>query len=110
MAKKSHPSNKPATPRKHGSKAAGTPAESRANTQKAMKGQHPARSTKSEAILALLRRKSGASIEELTAATGWQAHSVRGFLSGTIKKKFALKLDAENSIDGVRRYYVRAAS
>lgn len=43
--------------------------------------------TKTARILALLERTDGASLDELMAATGWQAHSVRGFLSGTVRKK-----------------------
>jgi hypothetical protein len=41
--------------------------------------------TKLAAVVDLLRRKRGATIEEITSATGWQAHSVRGALSGVIK-------------------------
>ena len=61
--------------------------------------------TKSSLILKLLARPSGASIEELAAAAGWQHHSVRGFLSGALKKKRGL--DVTNVVvDGVRRYHV----
>lgn len=62
--------------------------------------------SKAEAVLKLLRRKRGASLAELQAATGWQAHSVRGFLSGTIRKRMRLALTAEPGSDGVRRYAV----
>ena len=62
--------------------------------------------SKSEAILKLLRRKRGATLAELQAATGWQAHSVRGFLSGTVRKRLKLALTTEPSSDGVRRYIV----
>ncbi len=68
------------------------------------------RRTKKDAVLALLRRKAGATIKELTAATGWQAHSVRGFLSGTVRKKLRLKLSNIRGDDGARRYYLKAAS
>lgn len=61
-------------------------------------------STKADLILGLLRRKNGASIEELTKATGWLAHSVRGFLSGTIKTKLGLTLHVEKTDGGVSRY------
>ena len=61
--------------------------------------------TKSAVILKLLARPAGASIEELAAATDWQHHSVRGFMSGALKKK--RRLDVTSVIvDGVRRYHV----
>ena len=63
-------------------------------------------STTRELILTLLKRKGGASLNEICEATGWQRHSVRGFLSRTIKRKLSLELVAEQSEDGVRRYRV----
>ena len=68
--------------------------------------KHPV--TKSEQISALLRRAKGASINELMKATGWQHHSVRGFLSGTLVKQKGLKI-ASKKTDGERRYRVIAA-
>ncbi len=50
----------------------------------------PRTGSKQALLLDLLRRKGGASIEELAAATGWQRHSVRGAISGTVKKKLGL--------------------
>jgi hypothetical protein len=64
------------------------------------------RGSKTEAALKLLRRKTGASLAELQEATGWQAHSVRGFLSGTVRKKLALPLSSEVTKQGVRRYRI----
>lgn len=66
----------------------------------------PPRTTKAASVLALLRSKRGASIEEMTRATGWQAHSVRGFLSGTVKKRMGLALDSEVDKSGIRRYRI----
>jgi hypothetical protein len=43
--------------------------------------------TKTQFCLDLLSRAAGATIEEMQTATGWQQHSVRGFLAGTVKKK-----------------------
>ena len=63
--------------------------------------------SKKEIILTLLRRKNGACVDDLSKATGWQAHSVRGFLSGTIKKKLGLNLATERHESGVLRYYLR---
>ena len=62
--------------------------------------------TKAELILKKLRTAKGASVETLMADTGWQAHSVRGFLSATVKKKMALALMSEVGKDGVRRYRI----
>ncbi len=61
--------------------------------------------TKSEKITALLRRAKGASINELMNATGWLAHSVRGFLSGTIRKRKGLTISNEKT-GGERRYRI----
>ncbi|HUF55175.1 MAG TPA: DUF3489 domain-containing protein, partial [Thermohalobaculum sp.] len=59
--------------------------------------------TKGAAIAELLVRPEGASLAEMMAATGWQAHSVRGFLSGTLGRKHGLTVTSELK-DGVRRY------
>jgi hypothetical protein len=64
------------------------------------------RGTKTAKILALLRRPTGASLSELRKATGWQAHSVRGFLSGAVKKKMGLRIDSVSRDDGERAYCV----
>ena len=62
--------------------------------------------TKSETVLKLLRSSKGASIQAMMEATGWRAHSVRGFLSATVKKKLGLTLASETGNEGVRRYKV----
>lgn len=59
--------------------------------------------TKAETILGLLRRPKGASVPEMADATGWQNHSVRGFLSGELKKKRGLAVLSDR-VDGVLRY------
>lgn len=48
--------------------------------------------TKQARMIAMLRGPAGATMDAMTQATGWQAHSVRGFLAGTIRKKFGLNL------------------
>jgi hypothetical protein len=63
---------------------------------------------KAERLIGLLKRKNGATLEELTAASGWQAHSVRGFLSGTVKRKLGRQLASERDEKGVRRYRIGA--
>ena len=62
--------------------------------------------SKQQLCLELLGRRDGASIDELQAATGWQPHSVRGFLSGRVKKKLGLTLGSDRPSDGPRRYRV----
>ncbi|RLP23989.1 DUF3489 domain-containing protein [Mesorhizobium sp. YM1C-6-2] len=64
------------------------------------------KNTKAELILKKLRTAKGVSIDMLIAETGWQAHSVRGFLSAVVKKKLALDLVSESGKDGVRRYRI----
>ena len=63
------------------------------------------RTTKSASVIAMLETKNGATVTEMAASTGWQHHSVRGFLSGTIKKKLGREIASE-LVDGERRYRV----
>ena len=73
------------------------------------KADSPARNgTKQALLVGMLQRPDGATIEQMTAKTGWQPHSVRGFLAGTVKKKLGLPLISERSGDGPRRYRVEA--
>ena len=51
--------------------------------------------TKQAQIIALLQRPEGAAIPEIVAETGWQAHSVRGVISGALKKKLGLPITTE---------------
>jgi hypothetical protein len=67
-----------------------------------------AKTTKSNTLLRLLRSKRGASVEELRRAVGWQSHSVRGFLSGTVRRKMGLPLVGERGKDGLQRYRIDA--
>jgi len=65
--------------------------------------------TKGSLILKKLQSKNGATLADLVAATGWQAHSVRGFLSGTAKKRMKLNILSAVGSDGVRRYRISKA-
>lgn len=58
--------------------------------------------SKLDQIEALLTRKYGATVDEMMKATGWQQHSVRGALAGSLKKR-GLVITSEK-IDGTRRY------
>ena len=60
-------------------------------------------------LLALLQRTGGATLAELMTTSGWQAHSVRGFLAGAVKKKLGLTLLSEKPEAGPRRYRIASA-
>jgi hypothetical protein len=62
--------------------------------------------TKREQIITLLKRPEGATLKTIMAATGWQAHSVRGFVSGQLTKKMRLKVKSFTR-DGERVYRIR---
>jgi hypothetical protein len=62
-------------------------------------------SSKLATVIAMLLQAGGTTIAELSKATGWQAHSVRGALSGALKKKLGLTIVSEKT-DGVRNYRI----
>ena len=64
--------------------------------------------SKTEKVLDLLKRPGGATTKELMKATGWQPHSVRGFISGTLGKKMNLEVKSTKGEDGERIYSVKA--
>lgn len=63
--------------------------------------------SKTATIVELLKRPGGATAKELLKATGWQPHSLRGFLSGTVGKKMGLAVTSTKSEDGERSYSVK---
>lgn len=67
---------------------------------------HKQSASKSALVMRALRRKSGASMEELCKPTGWQAHSVRGFLSGIVRKKLGHVVTRQKGGRGVTRYSI----
>lgn len=64
------------------------------------------RQTKQQIMIDLLRRPEGASIEEITAATEWQSHTVRGAMSGALKKKLGLEITSEKVEERGRVYRI----
>lgn len=68
----------------------------------------PAGSKQSQ-LLAMLRSPAGATIEQMIGATGWQAHSVRGAISGVLRKRMGLNVVCTPSPSGGARIY-RVAS
>ena len=60
---------------------------------------------KIDKIIAMMRRPKGATINDLAKATSWQAHSVRGAISGTLRKKQGLNVVSEKAGD-IRLYRI----
>lgn len=78
------------------------------NSEKAPKANIHAQTrsgTKQSTAIEMLRSPNGANIDALMKATGWQKHSVRGFLAGVIRKRLKLNLDS-TIVEGVRVYRV----
>jgi uncharacterized protein DUF3489 len=67
----------------------------------------PRPGSKAANVLALLQRPQGAGLKELLKVTGWQPHSIRGFLSGVVTKKMGLKVRSFKTESGERRYAVK---
>jgi hypothetical protein len=79
------------------------------NAPKGAKKEGSARDgSKTAKVLDLLKRYEGASMKELLKATGWQPHSVRGFLSGAVRKKMELTVTSTKAEDGERTYSVKS--
>ena len=110
-------STKDATKKKGAPKGAKTAKKAPvAKAAKPKKAPRPARAkesgtfrpgSKGAKVLELTSRTKGASLAELRKATGWQAHSVRGFLSGTLGTKMGLKIQSAKREDGERVYSIR---
>ena len=74
---------------------------------KSAKGESAREGSKTAKVLDLLKRSGGASLKELMKATGWLPHSLRGFLSGTVRKKMGLAVTSTKGDDGERSYSVK---
>jgi hypothetical protein len=91
------------------SKAKATPRSSKRKTSKPKPGARSAPAspktatrpeTKHTRVIVMLRSAAGATIASIMAATGWQQHSVRGFLAGVVRKKLGLNLVSEQTDKG----------
>jgi hypothetical protein len=81
------------------------PVETAATTATTRKQASAAKpKTKLARLETLLRRPDGATIEQISKSLDWQAHSVRGAMSGALKKKQGLTIASEKA-DGGRRVY-----
>ena len=69
------------------------------------KGKKAEPSSKQSRVIALLQSPAGATIAAMMQATGWQQHSVRGFLAGVVRKRLKLKLGSKK-VEGTRVYRV----
>ena len=84
-------------------------AKSPRKAAKAEDGAPTAREGSKKAIvLELLRRPEGATLQEIMSATGWMAHSVRGFISGSLGKKMGLTIESLKTPEGTRAYRIAA--
>ena len=63
--------------------------------------------SKKALVIAMLDGTEGATLARIMAATGWQKHSVRGFLSGAVGKKMGLKVVSSKTKDGERVYRIQ---
>lgn len=104
------PGSKPAATPRSGKKpaAAVKAATPKATHDPAATNKPGAAETKASIVLKKLSSSKGATIQAMMEATGWQAHSVRGFLSAVVKKKLGFDLVSETGKDGVRRYRIQA--
>ena len=106
-------------PRTTRSKAKPAPAKRAKQSAKAEQGAKPKqaaklgkqaavarRGSKTAKVLDLLKRPGGVTLKELMKATGWQPHSVRGFLSGTLGKKMGTPVESFKSRDGEHAYRI----
>ena len=66
----------------------------------------PRDGSKKAIVLDMLKRPDGATLADIMSATDWQAHSVRGFISGSLGKKMGLTVESFKRPDGVRAYKV----
>lgn len=106
---------KPARAAKRGANVApkkGKAGKKASPAKKAPKGAKKAKgardNSKTAKVLDLLKRAGGVTGKELMKATGWQPHSVRGFLSGTVGKKMGLTVVSTKSEEGERSYSIKS--
>ena len=106
------PRRAPVAPKKAKATKKATPAKkaptARTRAKSAKKVGGAREGSKAAKILDLLNRPGGATLKALMKVTGWQAHSVRGFLSGTLRKKMGLNVVSAKAEDGDRSYSIEA--
>ena len=81
---------------------------SKPEAPKQAKAQRRKRATKQSMLIDMIKRDEGASISQIVEATGWQPHTVRGAISGALKKKLGLAVTSTKSETGGRVYRISA--
>jgi hypothetical protein len=66
--------------------------------------------SKQSQLIALLQRPAGGTLEQMTSLTGWQPHSVRGVISGVLRKRLGLNVTSEVQDSGSRIYRIVTAA
>jgi hypothetical protein len=87
------------------SSAAGGAAKPSQQTADASASRRADTGSKQSRVIAMLQSPAGATIAAMMQATGWQQHSVRGFLAGVVRKRLKLKLGSKK-VDGTRVYRI----
>jgi len=100
--------SKPAKKRSTAPAALVPAAKSLSPTSGEPKSKQAVAASKQSRVITMLRSPDGATIAAMMKATGWQQHSVRGFLAGIVRKKLKLNLDSKK-IDGSRFYRIKGA-
>jgi len=85
--------------------ATSAPASKPSQQANDLKIKKPAPGSKQSRVIAMLQSPTGTTIAAMMKATGWQQHSVRGFLAGVVRKRLKLKLDSKK-VDGNRVYQI----
>jgi len=101
----------PKTPKGTRKAAKGAPTKAKAtkttkSAKKATGAPVPREFSKKAVVIDMLRRKGGATLEEIAKATDWQNHTIRGFVSGTLTKKMGLNVESAKNADGSRYYRI----
>jgi hypothetical protein len=101
----------PKTPKGARKAAKGAPTKAKAtktakSAKKATGASVPREFSKKAVVIDMLRRKGGATLEEIAKATDWQNHTIRGFVSGTLTKKMGLTVESAKNADGARYYRI----